>query len=113
MICAQPDCGGAIVDGYCDECGMAPSRSASGALPALSQPSLSAVTAASGTTGSRRTASARSAATARHRLGAGLVEVPPVAVRDPAEAILSEAEVDESRRFCSRCDAPVGRSRNG
>jgi serine/threonine-protein kinase PknG len=111
MNCNRPDCSGTIVSGYCNECGMAPSSAASG--PVLSQPSMSAVTAASVTAGSRRTTSARSAATTRHRLGAGLVEVPAVADRDPAEAILAEAEVDESRRFCARCDAPVGRSRNG
>ncbi|XVQ11230.1 tetratricopeptide repeat protein [Spirillospora sp. CA-255316] len=46
-------------------------------------------------------------------LGAGLVEVPPVPYRDPADAIMERPEVPESRRFCSRCDAPVGRGRDG
>jgi serine/threonine-protein kinase PknG len=109
MICTQRGCTGTIVEGYCDECGMAPSPE-NAAAPAA-QASRSIATAVSGTISSRRTTSARSAT--RHRLGAGLVEVPPVPDRDPAEAVLAEPEVDESRRFCARCDAPVGRSRNG
>jgi serine/threonine-protein kinase PknG len=33
--------------------------------------------------------------------------------RDPADAVMAEAVVDERRRFCSRCGEPVGRSRDG
>ncbi|MGI5418153.1 tetratricopeptide repeat protein [Actinomadura luteofluorescens] len=46
-------------------------------------------------------------------LGAGLVEVPPVPARDPASAIMENPEVPENRRFCSKCDEKVGRSRGG
>ncbi|MFI0480471.1 tetratricopeptide repeat protein [Actinomadura sp. 9N215] len=46
-------------------------------------------------------------------LGAGLVEVPPVPARDPASAIMERPEVPENRRYCSRCDEKVGRSRGG
>ncbi|GAA4238756.1 serine/threonine-protein kinase [Actinomadura meridiana] len=46
-------------------------------------------------------------------LGAGLVEVPPVPARDPASAIMEKPEVPENRRYCSRCDEKVGRSRAG
>ncbi|WP_240809553.1 serine/threonine-protein kinase [Actinomadura sp. WMMA1423] len=46
-------------------------------------------------------------------LGAGLVEVPPVPARDPASAIMEKPEVPENRRFCSKCDEKVGRSRGG
>ncbi|GAA2621767.1 serine/threonine-protein kinase [Actinomadura fulvescens] len=46
-------------------------------------------------------------------LGAGLVDVPPVPYRDPASAVMDRPEVPESRRFCSRCDEPVGRGRDG
>ena len=49
----------------------------------------------------------------RSQLGAGLIEVPAVPVRDPAEAIMAKAEVAEDRRFCARCGEPVGRSRDG
>ncbi|TDC41691.1 serine/threonine protein kinase [Actinomadura sp. KC345] len=46
-------------------------------------------------------------------LGAGLVEVPPVPARDPASAIMEKPEVPENRRYCSKCDEKVGRSRGG
>ena len=59
--------------------------------------------------GSRR----GSRSTSRGRLGAGLVQVPRVAWTDPADAVLAHPEVAESKRFCSRCGKPVGRSREG
>jgi serine/threonine-protein kinase PknG len=49
----------------------------------------------------------------RGQLGAGLVEVPWVEVVDPAAAIMSLPEVPEAHRFCSLCDAEVGRGRGG
>ncbi|MFF8773099.1 tetratricopeptide repeat protein [Kitasatospora sp. NPDC015120] len=68
-------------------------------------------------TGSGRSVSVRSSrgsATAnRHRLGAGLVTVPSVPAADPAAAVLENPEVPERKRYCSKCDAPVGRERNG
>ena len=53
----------------------------------------------------------RGSATLRSRLGAGLVDVPPVPLRDPASALLVDPQVAESKRFCSKCGGPVGRSR--
>jgi len=47
------------------------------------------------------------------RLGAGLVEVPSVEIRDPAAAIMAVPVVPEAHRFCSRCDGEVGRGRGG
>jgi serine/threonine-protein kinase PknG len=106
-------CSGPIEDGYCTICGLA-------AAPAL-VPVLAAATAsafagsasaagqASGGSGSRRT----SARSARGRLGAGLVEIPPVPYRDPVSAVLADPQVPESRRFCASCDQPVGRGRDG
>ncbi|MET8701544.1 tetratricopeptide repeat protein [Kitasatospora sp. NPDC004723] len=68
-------------------------------------------------TGSGRSVSVRSSrggATAnRHRLGAGLVTVPTVPAADPAQAVLENPEVPERKRYCSKCDAPVGRERGG
>ncbi|MBO2449262.1 protein kinase [Actinomadura barringtoniae] len=75
-----------------------------------------------GSSGSGRTASRGSwrtygtgstGAARRGMLGAGLVDVPPVPYRDPASAIMERPEVPENRRYCSRCDEPVGRSREG
>ncbi|HEX5116250.1 MAG TPA: tetratricopeptide repeat protein [Pseudonocardiaceae bacterium] len=68
----------------------------------------------SGGSMSTRTGSSRgTAASRRGRLGAGLVEVPPVPVRDPSEAILANPEVAERKRFCSNCGKPVGRGKDG
>ncbi|MGI5128602.1 tetratricopeptide repeat protein [Pseudonocardia sp. CA-107938] len=54
---------------------------------------------------------ARGSVTLRGRLGAGLVDVPPVPVRDPASALLTDPQVAENKRYCSKCGGPVGRSR--
>ncbi|UCA49072.1 serine/threonine-protein kinase PknG [Streptomyces sp. WA6-1-16] len=60
-----------------------------------------------------RSSGSTSAASARGRLGVGLVEVPDVPRPDPRTAVMERAEVPERKRFCSRsdCGAPVGRSR--
>ena len=127
-------CGGTIEDGYCNVCGLAaaPAQAAGPADPASggSAPGGSASggsgsagsgTAGSGTAGSRRTSGTRgtrgsrrtSGRSARGRLGAGLVEIPPVPYRDPASAILADPQVPENRRFCASCEQPVGRGRDG
>jgi serine/threonine-protein kinase PknG len=106
-------CSGAIEDGYCTVCGLA-------AVPALAAVSAAASSAPAspGLTASRRTSGARgskrtSGRSARGRLGAGLVEIPPVPYRDPASAVLSDPQVPENRRFCATCEQPVGRGRDG
>jgi serine/threonine-protein kinase PknG len=105
MNCPQPGCTGSIVDGYCDVCGMAAS------VP--QPPGPSALTATSPGTG-RRATTGRTRSTARGRLGAGLVEIPPVPFRDPGDVVLGAAAmVPESRRFCARCGEPIGRGRDG
>lgn len=125
------DCAGTIDDdGYCDECGL----TAPGGDTGLTQPYVpsarvspdsvrSARTGSSRShrstrTGSGRSVSARSSrgsvsSGTRHRLGAGLVTVPTVPSADPAQAVLADPEVPERKRFCSKCEAPVGREKNG
>ncbi|MGH3881378.1 MAG: tetratricopeptide repeat protein [Actinophytocola sp.] len=49
----------------------------------------------------------------RGRLGAGLVDVPVVPVKDPASAVLKDPAVSENKRFCSNCGAEVGRGKDG
>jgi serine/threonine-protein kinase PknG len=104
-------CGGTIEDGYCNVCGLAAAPPA--AVPTGSAGSGTAgsrqTTGTRGTRGSRRT----SGRSARGRLGAGLVEIPPVPYRDPASAILADPQVPESRRFCASCEQPVGRGQDG
>ena len=126
------NCGGTIEDGYCNVCGLAaapvpaavraaaPARSVSGSAGSVSAGSAPAgsASARSGSAVSRRTSGARgsrrtSGRSARGRLGAGLVEIPPVPYRDPASAVLANPQVPESRRFCAGCEQPVGRGRDG
>ncbi len=99
MKCTQPGCTGEIVDGYCDVCGLAPRRAEPSAGPTTM-------------TGSRRRTT-NGGTPARRRLGAGLVEIGTAPSRDPEAAVMSVPAVAEQRRFCSRCDAPVGRGRDG
>ncbi|PWI09647.1 serine/threonine protein kinase [Streptomyces sp. NWU339] len=51
----------------------------------------------------------------RGRLGAGLVQVPPIPRPDPRAMVLDNPEVPERKRFCSRsdCGTQVGRARAG
>ena len=105
MTCTQPGCGGTIQDGYRDTCGLA----ASAPVPASSAPSAASGSGQSSRSRSRRT----SGRSARGRLGAGLVEIPPVPYRDPASAVLANPQVPESRRFCANCEQPVGRGHDG
>ena len=121
-------CGGTIEDGYCNVCGLAaaPAGAASGGSASRGSASGGSAsagsgTAGSGTAGSRRTMGTRgtrgsrrtSGRSARGRLGAGLVEIPPVPYRDPASAILADPQVPENRRFCANCEQPVGRGLDG
>jgi serine/threonine-protein kinase PknG len=122
LTCPRPGCGGTIVDGYCDRCGLA--RARGGGAPSPGDPDT-----AQGATHARRArvaadtiqaaptqrwgGSARTRTTSRRHLGAGLVEVPPVPSRDPAHAVMADPKVAEHRRFCGRCGSPVGRGRDG
>jgi serine/threonine-protein kinase PknG len=115
------NCGGTIEDGYCNVCGLAAAAAAvpSGSAGSGSRPAGSgSAGSGSGTTGSRRTSGTRgsrrtSGRSARGRLGAGLVEIPPVPYRDPSSAVLADPRVPENRRFCANCEQPVGRGRDG
>ncbi|AEK38847.1 protein kinase [Amycolatopsis mediterranei S699] len=63
--------------------------------------------------GTSRRTSSRTSRSRRGRLGAGLVEVPPVPARDPASAVLTNPVVSEEKRFCGTCNAKVGRGKDG
>jgi serine/threonine-protein kinase PknG len=62
---------------------------------------------------SRRGASRANTIPARGQLGAGLVDVPPIPVVEPASALLTNPSVPQDRRFCVRCGRPVGRAKGG
>ena len=110
--CARPGCGGTIeADGYCSDCFFPPEAPdvdlAKSAGPArVSVP----IPRARPDSGSTR---ASAASSSRRRIGGGMVELPPVPVRDPAAAVLKNPQVEEEQRFCGRCEHPVGRRRAG
>jgi len=109
MTCGESGCTGTVVDGYCDVCGTAPDTA-----PSVSVPTATAAMPA--TEATRRSApSGPSKGSARGRLGAGIVAIPPVPRGDPMAAILDDPRVQESHRFCgsSECRKPVGRGRDG
>ncbi len=105
--CGRAGCAGTIEDGYCDDCGLAPALGRRHLDPAP----VVATPARPMTTNARRTAG--TATVSRGRLGAGMVDIPPVPARDPATAVMTDPTVAEHRRFCSKCDEPIGRSRDG
>ena len=105
--CSQPGCTGTVEDGYCNDCGLAPSREAPSDTEIRGVP---AAARASTTPTGRSRVSAGTGAVRRSRLGAGLVDIPPVPARDPATVVMSDPTVAEHRRFCRRCDEPVGRT---
>jgi serine/threonine-protein kinase PknG len=128
--CQQPNCTGAIEDGYCNVCGMAPRKqaapAASAAAPAppsnatvASAPVASAPVSAAVSTASRssnrttRSTGTRASRSTSQRIGAGLVTVAPVPEIDPQTVVLARAEVAEDKRFCASCGKEVGRSRSG
>src|SRR5689334_3630062 len=108
MTCTEPDCGGTVVDGYCDVCGTAPAPTK--AVPTSTAPMASTPRSR----GSARAGSSKTGST-RGRLGAGIVAIPPVPKGNPVKAILTDPQVPESQRFCSNseCNQPVGRTRDG
>jgi serine/threonine-protein kinase PknG len=49
----------------------------------------------------------------RGGLGANVVMMAPIPLRDPTTAVMSDPQVPESQRFCGKCGEPVGRSHKG
>jgi serine/threonine-protein kinase PknG len=113
-------CVGEIVDGYCSECGMAPAaaKAGPGAEPRghteQGKPTHEGESESSPTVISRGTTSrTQSSRTGSSGDGSGLVQLPSVLYEDPTGAVLRDPKVPESKRFCSRCEEPVGRGRDG
>ena len=94
VACERAGCAGTILDGYCDTCGLAPAKggrrragrqrpgtvATAGPGPVTGRTSgrvdVSRLTTRSAQTGTR--------STRRSRVGAGIVEIPPMATADPA-----------------------------
>ena len=109
-VCGRPGCSGTILDGYCDTCGLAPvpataaSSRTSASGPVSGRVDVSRLTTRTQSTGTT---------TRRSRVGAGVVEITPITAVDPSTVVMADPSVPESRRFCTRCDSPVGRGKNG
>ncbi len=115
--CQRPGCTGSYAaDGYCDECGYKKAAADTGGLSGLSGRTGAGLgvtpsgSVAAGTTTSRGT---RGRTGARGGLGANLIVLPPVPLRDPTTAVMADPQVPESHRFCGTCGEPVGRGRGG
>jgi serine/threonine-protein kinase PknG len=109
--CRRSGCSGTIDGGYCTVCGLA-AGTASALPPSRNQgpvPGSAGTSTTPGILGTR----ASTGRSSRGNLGAGLVEIPPVPAHDPAGAILADPQVPEGKRFCSKCEQPVGRARDG
>ncbi|MBA0126352.1 protein kinase [Haloechinothrix sp. YIM 98757] len=106
--CPRVGCAGVIdEDGFCESCGL---QAEDGSRPSTRTDSVTTWSRPSVTTGS---APSRPGTSGRGMLGAGLVDVPPVPYRDPAEVVITDPRVPENQRFCARCGSEVGRSRTG
>jgi serine/threonine-protein kinase PknG len=115
--CAREGCGGTIVDGYCDTCGMAPSKSDAAAGGEAASGRSSARTSGrvdvSGMS-ARGTGSGISGPSSRRsRVGGGVVDITPVPAADPDALVMADPTVPERRRYCTGCDEPVGRGHDG
>ncbi|MDV6012038.1 tetratricopeptide repeat protein [Haloechinothrix sp. LS1_15] len=106
--CPRVGCAGEIdEDGFCGSCGL---QADDAGRASTRTDSVATWSSPSVTTSS---APSQPGSSGRGMLGAGLVEVPPVPYRDPAEVVITDPEVPENQRFCARCQSPVGRSRPG
>ncbi|MEO3782975.1 tetratricopeptide repeat protein [Actinocorallia sp. B10E7] len=110
--CTRPGCSGTVADGYCLECGLAPAPLEGLTHPDPGLPRTGSQRPGAWSTTARSTGGAGSGKSRRGLLGAGLVEVPPVPYKDPAEAVLPDPVVTERKRYC-RCGEAVGRGRDG
>ncbi len=117
--CPQAYCRGQIVDGYCNVCGQppivqqVPNVLGAPLLDASQSAQLGTVAIGSKLAGGEAKRPLSSWQSSRTRIGAGITNVPPAPPTEPASAIMAEAVVPETRRFCPVCERPVGRGDNG
>jgi serine/threonine-protein kinase PknG len=97
-------------DGYCNVCGLAAPKPATKGSAAVSTATGSSPVAR-GAAGSRRSSSRSSSRSSRKSLGAGLISVPELPSTEPEKSILADPKVPENKRFCSKCDRPLGREK--
>jgi serine/threonine-protein kinase PknG len=112
--CRRTGCTGTYApDGYCDECGhKAPPPDGVGVgqhrvatSAAFVTPHAGAGLGGASTGGGTGT---RSRTAGRGGLGANLVTMAPIPLRDPTTAVMADPQVPESQRFCAKCGGPWG-----
>lgn len=124
--CNRPPCPGTIDDGFCDECGREPLAAPTGGAGTGGGHTATksggntrqGTTGSAGTSGSSsgRSTSGRSSrrsgvTSTAGQLGRGLVEMPRVQRGDPQAALARNPVIPEEKRFCRKCEQPVGRGR--
>ncbi|MFE5330249.1 tetratricopeptide repeat protein [Embleya sp. NPDC056575] len=124
--CNRPPCPGEIDDGFCNACGNEPLPTGAPVPdPRTGRSGVSGTAGTSGTSGTAGTAGSSSSRSASgrssrrgstgtsRRLGGGLVEMPNVPRRNPESALARNPVIPEEKRFCRKCEQPVGRGRGG
>ena len=139
--CGRRGCSGVIEDGYCNSCGLADpmkaaDRTATGtarppqqaghptsvrtapgtAMGAAISTRSSGISASTGSSpasrgGARRSSSRSTSRSSRTQLGAGLIALPELPSTAPEKQVLADAQVPESKRFCSKCENALTRER--
>jgi serine/threonine-protein kinase PknG len=114
MRCVRADCPGSYgPEGYCDECGRRKPDKPLASVPSVASAAASVPSVATVSGGSTRAGSGRTRGSSRGGLGAGLIDIARVPLRDPATAIMQDPKVAEGRRYCAKCNEEVGRGKDG
>ncbi len=120
MNCRRPGCQGAVVDGSCDDCGLADRSGDDGGTSVVSYAFLDGPTGGPVVADLRATPS--TPLTPSARVGSSSIawrwdglstESGASRVADPTSLVMSNPEVPEHRRYCAGCNEPVGRARDG
>jgi serine/threonine-protein kinase PknG len=110
--CAQAGCAGTLEDGYCNVCGKAGPKGASGRVDASPSTRTGSgrtpSTRSSRSTRSTRSGSTRTGRATTRQLGGRPLARPALPPMDPLAAIVPGV-VPERKRFCSGCDTPLKR----
>ena len=120
--CSFKGCGGAVIDGFCEDCGRSPtvevqqavlqtvsvrasgftSRVTGARRPsALSHSTVGSSSNASGR--STKRGSSRGSSSRRRALGGGLVQMPIIPSSDPLLKIMANPRIPDSKCYCSVC----------
>jgi serine/threonine-protein kinase PknG len=114
-------CGGAVVDGACEDCGRvpagqnligadAPAATRSNTRRTKSRGTTSSsvrVTVAVGQGAAKRVPATKGSTSRRRALGGGLVSLPFQPTTEPLDLLMKDPTVPVNKRFCQKCSTPV------